>query len=267
MHDFALTFRSPPADLAPWVLGLAERRDATSCDASHELPIPNAMLQFMLGGDYLIGQAPVPRAALWGPTSAASRARTSAPAHVFMVMLSALGAAALSRMEIAHLMDERLAMEDMGARWSGLDDRLAEAADFDERVLMATDHLRGVLHGQDHRPNAILAMADSVTRHTLRAPVSAMADLAGMSPRGLNKAFIRSVGCGPKRLLRVARLQRVLRALHPSPWSPDAPHDPFLEYTDQAHLDRDFLDLTGLTRSSYVATKRERRDRLVHTVV
>lgn len=261
-------FRRAPRDLEPWVIGFAERRDTGICPLAQELPVPNPMIQIMLGGDYLIREQPVPRAALWGPAVSPAPSRTEAPARVFIVVLTALGATRLTRSDLHTLMDVRVDLGAMGRPgWAGFPELIEGASDLDSRAALTTQHLRDELSRPAPPPGRFLRLADGVLRHHVRGTVSELAAEAGLSPRGLHKALVREIGCTPKRLLRVARLQRVLRALHPEPWSPRPPEDAVLEYVDQSHLDRDFRELTGLSRSSYVIAKSTLRDQLVHTVV
>lgn len=263
-----LQFRRAPADLAHAVVGFAQRRDSLAWDSAHELPTANPMVQFMLGGDYHVDGQPMPRAALWGPTARTAMSRTEAPAEVFMVVLTASGAAQLASSDLASLLNRAVELTALNPReWRDVDARLAEAGGFDQRVGVALSHLRGLLEEPGRPHPRTLAAADAILGHRLRDPVASVAAGLGLSPRGLHKAFVRDIGCGPKRLMRIARLQRVLRCLHPRPWSPETPEDAMLEYVDQAHLDRDFLDLTRLTRAAYVRAKSLRGDRLVHTVV
>jgi AraC-like DNA-binding protein len=104
--------------------------------------------------------------------------------------------------------------------------------------------------------------------HRLRKPVAEIARGCGISERTLHKRCVRLIGWPPKRLLRIARLQRLLRTLHPSPWlSFREDEDARLEYADDSHLARDLMDLTGLTISAYRASKVASGDRLVHTLI
>ena len=261
-------FRRAPAGLSGAVVGFAQRRDGQAWDAGRELPMANPMIQFMLGGDYFVDGAVMPRAALWGPTVSSAASHTDAPAEVFMVVLTAAGAARLACSDLAPLMNRAIDLGALDARaWRNMPARIAEAGGFEDRVALAFDHLGELL--ADPRPvrTRTLTLAGAILGHRVRGTVASLAAEVGLSSRGLHKAFEREVGCGPKRLMRIARLQRVLRALHPRPWSPVVAEDALLEYVDQAHLDRDFLDLTRLSRAAYVAAKVVRGDPLVHTVV
>lgn len=264
-----VTFAPSPADLSPWISGFAERRDVEAFGKVRELPMAHSMLQFMIGGDYhLVGAGPAPRAALWGPVLAPTAAWTDGPATVFVVILTGHGAVALSRLELARLAGHRMplsAIDVQAARSLTLP--LLEAGDFPTRRRIASDWFRRRFEVGAAPASPTLALSERIIVGDLRGPVHEIARIAGVTPRGLCKAFDREVGCSPKRLLRLARLQRVLRSLHPRPWNGKSAEDPFLEYHDQAHLDRDFRDLTGMSRSDYVQAKETAGDPLIYTVV
>lgn len=230
--------------------------------------MPNPAIQVMLGGDYCVDGETTPRAALWGPAVRSAASRTMGPAEVFLVILTAMGAARIARSGLSPMMNQAVALDDLDGRaWSGLPEALAEAHDFERRIELAEGSLRGALSIAAPAASRTLAMADAILGHRLTGTVASLAAAAGFTERRLHSDFAREIGCSPKRLLRVARLQRVLRVLHPRPWSFDATQDPVLEYFDLAHLDRDFRDLTGMSRVSYVSAKITRGDRLVHTVI
>lgn len=264
-----VAFAPPPSDLGPWISGFAERRDAQAFGKVRELPVAHPMLQFMTGGDYhLAGAGPAPRAALWGPVLTPTAAWTDIPATVFIAILTGRGAVALSGMELSRLAGRRVPLTAIDAvADESLTRPLLEAGDFRARQHIACDWFRRRLALVAAPVSPTLALSDRILLGELRAPVHEIARTAGVTPRGLSKAFEREVGCSPKRLLRLARLQRVLRSLHPRPWNGKSGHDAVLEYHDLAHLDRDFRDLTGISRSDYVRAKESAGDPLVYTVV
>jgi transcriptional regulator GlxA family with amidase domain len=87
-------------------------------------------------------------------------------------------------------------------------------------------------------------MAGALVRSRGRTSVDALAAGAGVSARHVERVFRDEVGLSPKRLARVVRLQEVLRRLGAAP---DRWVDVALDcgYADQAHLSRDFRELTG----------------------
>jgi hypothetical protein len=261
-------FEPAPLDLSPWVIGFGERRDETSLSELIELPIPSAALHFMMGGDYFVAtESAAPRSALWGPVVEPAAAFTDAPAQVFLVFLTAHGAVALARAPLSALMGRRIEYEALGRSGNDdLADRLSRAADFAERASIARAWLRCRFEPSGHSAAPVLVLCDAIVAGEFTGSVQNAAAAIGLTARGLNKAFWREIGCSPKRLLRIARLKRVLQAVHPRPWAGRPDVDPFLEYHDQAHLDRDFADLTGVSRRGYILNKTITEDRLLFTI-
>ena len=76
----------------------------------------------------------------------------------------------------------------------------------------------------------------------------------GWSERRLDREITATCGYGPKTLQRIVRLQRALRtsragvATRPPSLAPTLSHLAFdAGYADQAHMTREFRDLTGFT--------------------
>lgn len=250
-------------------MGFGERRDPTPLADLRELPIPTPALQFMMGGDYYVADAtPAPRAALWGPVVRTISAFTDAPAEVFLVFLTGRGAVGLAKVALADLVGRRLETDALGRRQDrDMAERLSQASDFASRIKIASGWLRDRIESSHPPVTPVLALSDAIVSGGFRGTVSEAASMLGLTPRGLNKAFQREIGCSPKRMMRIARLQRVLGAIHPRPWAGRPLFDPRLEYHDQAHLDRDFVDLTGVSRCRYIENKVATQDRLMFTIV
>lgn len=269
----ALETRPVSPDLKPYVSAFIERRDAVALTTMRELPTPASLIQIMLGGDFRLvgtdGEAAAPRAGLWGPSSTAPASRTDGPLHVFVAVLTQRGAALAGRAAEGGLADRRLPLDELLPSSHRLPlTRLGEQADMSGRAAVMEDWLRA-LAARDGQPlDPALAAVEAVMRHPRGGGVAGIARRCGLSERGLNKRCHRLVGLSPKRLLRIARLQRLLRTLHPSPWLGGGEgEDARLEYADDSHLARDFADLTGLTPSAYRAAKIASGDRLLHTLI
>lgn len=79
--------------------------------------------------------------------------------------------------------------------------------------------------------------------------VDRVAERLGVTARHLRRAFIESIGIGPKEFARTVRLQRaVRRAATSKDWGRIAVD---AGYYDQAHLIADFRDLVGLTPGAF----------------
>ncbi|MFC5374441.1 helix-turn-helix domain-containing protein [Brevundimonas faecalis] len=267
-----LISRAASPDLRPFVSAFVERRDMVALQAMRELPVPAPLIQIMLGAEVHLTDGATattaPRIGLWGPSSATLRSRTDRPMHAFVAVLTFRGAATLARAMEGPIADRRMELDgllDLEAR-RGLT-RVAEAPDAAERIAVAETWLRAVM-GRAGEPNPAETLIDAMLQHRLRGSVAGIARECGVSERALHKRCVRLIGWSPKRVLRIARLQRLLRTLHPSPWlTPGEGDDARLEYADDSHLARDLMDLTGLTISAYRSSKIASRDRLVHTLI
>jgi AraC-like DNA-binding protein len=136
-----------------------------------------------------------------------------------------------------------------GRRAGSLAERVVVLADTATRVRCLDQALLAA------RPRAADARVRRAVRTLLRAPgpadVAALASEAGVSERHLERAFVERVGMGPKRLGRIARLQRLLGCIARCPAGDDA--RPWaaiaseLGFADQSHLAREVKALSGLT--------------------
>jgi AraC-like DNA-binding protein len=133
-------------------------------------------------------------------------------------------------------LSERLATVPMGA----------EAAILDASLMKRLDRAKRVT---DPRVTASVRAAFAAHR-PLR--VDALVQLTGWGARQLERQFRDSVGFGPKTLCRLARFQRVVRAVEPTThasWVRLAAHH---GYADQSHLAREFREFAGTTPNAYV---------------
>ncbi|MBV9884397.1 MAG: helix-turn-helix domain-containing protein, partial [Sphingomonadaceae bacterium] len=151
---------------------------------------------------------------------------------------------------------------------AALADRLVEASSFGHRVQIVESLFRSL--GTDGLPRfadaPVLALASAIVLDRRRGSVTGIARAAGLSERTLYNRLEREIGCGPKRLLRLARLHRLLRTLHPSPLGGRPSLDPLLEFADEAHRHREFVALTGAKPRAFVSSKAASGDRLFHSV-
>jgi len=79
-------------------------------------------------------------------------------------------------------------------------------------------------------------------------PVGAVARALGMSERHLHRLFLEQVGLSPSQFRRIRRLERVIDAMRRLP--PDPPMAPLAldhGFFDQAHMNHELKDLTGMT--------------------
>ncbi len=267
-----LRWRAADDDLAPFIRGFAERRDETPVGMSLELPLATPLLHLTLGADYGVqgpdGLEPMPRVSLWGASGEARLTRPAGRLHAFVAVLTFRGAAALAP-DLAPAAAGRCL--DLAPALGG-DDRQAFAqarrlASFDDRVGLVQAAFRRLPRRDGRRPDGAAGIADAIASNRLAGRVADVAGRYGLSERTLRNRFRADIGCSPKQLLRVARFNRLVRAIHPQPWGRRYPGDIRLEYFDDAHLHNDFKALAGLSPRGFVAAKRASGDSLVHSHV
>ena len=120
----------------------------------------------------------------------------------------------------------------------------------------AVPFVRGVLE-RAVRPERvdprIRAASEAVTASCGSLSVDAVATLAGMSRRHLERRFLDAVGLSPKRLGRITRFQAALQAMQSGqPRAGGAATAAQFGYADQSHFIREFRDLAGCTPSEYL---------------
>jgi AraC-like DNA-binding protein len=255
------------------VWGFVERHEAVEAGGAVHFPMAYPHLQVTLEGRYRVEQdgrlGTLPRGALWGSAFAVRRGEPAGRVRAFVAALTFEGAALLlggpPRIAAGRILD----METLPACASAaLVEQLIEAGSFEARMRLAQDYFRVLRAGPLPRfaDSPVLALASAIATDSSRGPVREIARAAGLSERTLYNRIDREIGCGPKRLLRLARLHRLLRTLHPSPLGGRPSVDPLLEFVDQAHMHREFVALTGVRPRTFVAGKARSGDRLFHSL-
>lgn len=164
------------------------------------------------------------------------------------------GAAGLLGAPPGHLSDLHVALGDLwGPRAVEVRDRLCSAESTPARFRILEDALIGRL---PDRPGGRSTIAAAVRQ--LERPGVAVGRIAKdlqLSRRRFIEIFTRDVGMTPKRFARVRRFQRALSlaTMNPSPtWAQLAIR---CGYYDQAHLCREWAELTGLSPSDLMALR------------
>jgi AraC-like DNA-binding protein len=99
--------------------------------------------------------------------------------------------------------------------------------------------------GSAARPQSRLAFAFDQAEWK---PVAAVARALGMSERHLHRLFLDQVGLSPSKFRRIRRLQRVIDAMRRLPPNPAMASFALDHgFFDQAHLNHELMDLTGMS--------------------
>jgi AraC-like DNA-binding protein len=169
------------------------------------------------------------------------------------IKLTPLGAYRLLAMPVSEL-GENGAMpigEAFGRAGEELAARLHDAATLEDRLDRVEAFLLGrASEGPEPAPFVEWAW-DRIAQSRGRTTVTALAAEIGCSRRHLQAKFSQQAGLSPKTAIRMTRFEHVCAALAVTPgrWADLAAE---AGYADQAHLNRDFRELAGITPSEYV---------------
>ena len=179
---------------------------------------------------------------------------TRAHADVLGVHFKPGGAARLLGVPAGELSNTHVGLDDLwGRRASELRERLCADASAARRIELLESYLTERLPERAHpRPAARAGLAE------LDQPgveVGTVVQRLGVSRRRFIEVFSEDVGMTPKRYSMVRRLQRALASLGqgpPATWTQIALD---CGYCDQAHLCRDWTELTGLSPGEFFASR------------
>lgn len=268
-----LQWRAADADVSALAWGFIERHNRESAGAALHFPVAYPVLQVTLAGRYRVELGSrleaTPTGGLWGSAFEAVRGAPEGSLHSFAAALTFEGAALLLGGPPSLAANQILDLDALRPCASAnLVERVTGAASFEARVRIVQDFFRGLAARTSprHTDPRILALSTEIARDVRGGPVGRLANVSGSSERTLYNRVRREIGCGPKRLLRLARLQRLLRAFHPAPFGGKPAVDPLLEFVDEAHIRREFRALTGMRPSDFESEKRRSGDPVFHSI-
>jgi AraC-like DNA-binding protein len=256
-HD--VRFACPTGALAECLAGYHSYDVRLPADeTSEEIFFPawaNIRFQFT-GKDWAMryGKAridPIPRVALFGPTSCAGFAEF-AGGHMFGVAITPVGWARLIGGDASRFTDAIVPLETvLGADAEILAERItAVREDFDAMVDMLQAWLLDRLARS--RPMPELARIMDLLNNPAIENVEQAAEHVDMPAWQFTRLCRRNFGFAPKRLMRRARFLRTLMILRePSslPWTERLEES----YHDQSHFIRDCHDFLGMSPSQFLA--------------
>ena len=126
--------------------------------------------------------------------------------------------------------------------------RLLEAESAEDRLAVLESALAARLPRVRSLHPAIASVIDEM--HSLQS-VEAAVQQSGISHRQFIAQFRRAVGLAPKAYLRVLRFQRALQSLRQGKVISLVSLAAEAGYSDQAHFNRDFMEFTGVTPTTY----------------
>lgn len=252
--------RARPAapSLGMAVIGFVEHDGQKHAGDSIQLPFAIPVIHVALGSGSR------PNVAFSAGSGVAQSLPAAAHRPVFVIALSFAGAHRLFPDVMRVAVGQFVPVDD--PFWSKMHADLSDAPTFSGRIEIAERHLRPRLISAEGRRSQLFRAADAVIQDRWTGPVSSLADTFGIEARTLRNRFGRELGWSPKRLLRVARFNRLLRTVHPRPWAGAPAWDVRLEFADDSHLYREFMHHAGFAPSAFTRAKRNSGDALLHTV-
>ena len=232
--------------------------DLHGAPAATWLEAPHARITLMLGlrGTLRVDGAPVPAAWVSGPGGDCSTVVMPGEFSTVDVQLTPLGARAVLGWPLHELAGRLVPLDELlGPPGVRLMAGLQQASGWRDRLDLVDRFLLGRLE-QGPRPAPVVARAWAQLQATDgRVRIGELARELGCSRRLLEARFRDDVGLAPKaaaRLLRFGAIQRAM-CVDPVRWA-DLAYEH--GYSDQAHLNRDFRELTGSTPTSFLGQLR-----------
>lgn len=157
------------------------------------------------------------------------------------------------RLPMHEIVNEGVLVEDLlGRRGADFCDQIREQSDIRKVVAMLDQFLTDRLRRESTEVHPTLLNSLSLLDNSLRTgAVRAMAGYNKVTPRTLQKVFVREVGLTPKEYCRMYRFSKVIQMINEGWFSWKHAVDR-LGYYDQAHFLNDFKQVTGLTPSKYL---------------
>lgn len=241
----------PPAELAPWIECIWTLQGGPGAT---EPILPDGRNEIILHfGDRFMrhtsaGAELQPRALFVGPMMRAARIQPTGRVDVLGIRLRPGAAGSLLRHRLDRLHDEIPALDDVSPALGAITEAVDPVEPPARRLERLNGFLRQAFRGA-RAPDSRLTAAVHALQTT--RSVDAAVHASGWSHRQLQRRFREEVGFGPKTLGRILRLQAAVRAA-PSAleigWSRIAVRS---GYFDQAHLIREFREVTGRTPAEF----------------
>jgi AraC-like DNA-binding protein len=146
-------------------------------------------------------------------------------------------------------------LSDLAPGAEALHQRLLMTGPLRDRYALLEDWVRTAVARNGMADRAVVA-ASRLLAADPQLEIGEIARRFDWNVRTMHRQFIAACGYGPKHLQRIMRIQHAIRVVHGT--APvrlaDAAHA--AGYVDQAHMNRDFRDITGFSPGQYFAISR-----------
>jgi AraC-like DNA-binding protein len=153
------------------------------------------------------------------------------------------------------ILNRTVLLSDLAGGATRLHERLLLARSGRQRQGLLADWIRSALCGSAILDRRVRAACRWLTSDP-RVDISTLADRFDWNIRTVRRDFHAACGYGPKHFQRIMRIQRAIRESHEPSRSSLVEVAFAAGYADQAHMTRDFRDITGFTPAQQLATTR-----------
>jgi AraC-like DNA-binding protein len=153
------------------------------------------------------------------------------------------------------MLNRAVLLSDLTSGATRLHERLLLAGSVRQRQALLADWIRAALCRGPMLDRRVRAACRWLTIDP-RVDIGAVAERFEWNVRTIRRDFHAACGYGPKHFQRIMRIQRAIRESHDPSRSSLADVAFAAGYADQAHMTRDFRDITGFTPARHLATTR-----------
>jgi AraC-like DNA-binding protein len=204
----------------------------------------NTGIVFSTGGSLTLNARPLPSAFLYGQISDYKDIGCHALAELFIIVFRPDAFNRLFKIPADELKDKVLPLTDIS---NTLYRSVFNAPTINKKIALAEAFFNKL------SPTAnplITASLDYILKQQGQVTINQLTSFTGLHPRQLERKFTTAIGLSPKKFSSITRMHGFLKQLRPKKLSlTQSAYES--GYYDQAHLIREFRQITGLTPSQY----------------
>jgi len=154
------------------------------------------------------------------------------------------------------LVNSSVRLSDLAPAANSLHRRLLLAGNLSTRITLLEGWVRAALEHASDEDRAVIAACRMLSANS-SIQIGEVAEQLDWNVRMIHRRFIAACGYSPKHFQRIMRIQSVLRSARIAPAAPLSDLAIAAGFSDQAHMTRDFRDITGFTPAVYFACTAE----------
>ena len=151
-----------------------------------------------------------------------------------------------------HLVNGSMLLSDIATGATELHRRLLLSDNLFARLALLENWVQVALERATANDRAVIAACRMLGANA-KIEIGDVARRVDWNARMMHRQFIAACGYSPKHLQRIMRMQGALRVAHSMPVARLGDLAAAAGYADQAHMTRDFRDITGFTPAAYFA--------------